>query len=293
MKTEVKKLEGGKVEINIEVSGEIVKNKFDEVFKKIGQEAKVPGFRPGHVPQDMLEKKFLGHANEQVLKELVPELYDQAVKNESISVIDMPNITDVKLERESLVFKATVEVMPEINVKKYKGIKIEYKKSAVSADDIKRYLDSLKESHKVDAVDDNFARSLGYPSLAELESTIEKQLFLQKQNEQRQKIETGLIDSVLKDLDFKIPETLVSRQLEDLLRQTKIDFAMKGIPREKIEKEEDNLRKNLEPEARRQVQVYLVLAEIAKKENIANDDHMPHHVIELLFKEADWKVLEG
>ena len=55
MKTEVKKIDNSTREINVEVTGDVVKNKFEDVFKRISQEAKVPGFRPGHAPRDMLE----------------------------------------------------------------------------------------------------------------------------------------------------------------------------------------------------------------------------------------------
>ena len=58
MKTEVKKIDSTKREVSIEVSGEIVKNKFEDAFKKLGKEAKVPGFRVGNVPRDILEKNF-------------------------------------------------------------------------------------------------------------------------------------------------------------------------------------------------------------------------------------------
>ncbi|MFH1355282.1 MAG: trigger factor family protein, partial [Candidatus Omnitrophota bacterium] len=64
MKTEVKKIDSTKREINVEVSGETVKNKFEDVFKKIGKEAKVPGFRPGNAPRDILEKHYSANAHE-------------------------------------------------------------------------------------------------------------------------------------------------------------------------------------------------------------------------------------
>ena len=289
MKTEVKRIDGSKVEVNIEVTGDVVKNKFEDVFKKINQEAKVSGFRPGHVPRDILEKNFSHHAHEQVLKELIPELYDEVVKKESIDVVELPEISDVKLDRGSLSFKAVVEVLPEIKLNEYKGIKLNYKKIEVSADDIKRNIDTLKESRKADNLDDDFAKALGYPNLAELENAVQRQIFLQKENQQRQKLESELIESVTKGLDFKLPQSLVNRQLQDMLRHAKVDLAMKGIPREKVDEQEKEMLKNLEPEARRQVQVYLVLSAIAKKENIAIDDNMPRKVIELLFKAADWK----
>ena len=289
MKTEVKKIDGTKRSINVEVAGEVVKNKFEEVFKKIGQEAKVSGFRPGHAPRDVIEKNFSSTANELVLKDLIPDLYNKAIEKEALDVIDMPNISEVKLDRNNLSFRAEVEIRPEINLGNYKGVKISYKKIEISPDDIKRNLDSLKESRKIDNIDDNFAKSLGYPSLPELEKSIEKQLFIQKQNQQRKSIEEKLIEDIIKDLDFKVPQVLVSRQLEELKRQVKLDMALKGVPKEKIQEQENNLNAELSEEAKKQIKVYLVLLEIAKKVNIPQDDHMSQSVVEFLFREADWK----
>lgn len=291
MKIEVKKLDGTNREIIVEVAGEVVKNKFEEVFKKIGQEAKVPGFRPGHAPRDMLEKHYAQAVHEQVLKELVPDVYNEALAKEDLDVIELPQITDVKLDREALSFKATVEISPEIEVKNYKGIKVNYKKVSVTAEEIKRSVDSIKESRKIDSVDDALAKSLGYPNVAELEKALERQIFLHKENQERQRVESELIESVMKGLDFKLPESLVNRQLEDMVRQAKIDLAMRGMPRDKIEEQDKELRKNLEAEAGNQVKVYLVLAEIAKREKIAIDDHMPRKVMEFLLKEAEWNTL--
>lgn len=290
MKSEVKKLDSSKVEINIELTSETVKNKFDEVFQKIGKEAKVPGFRPGNAPRDLIEKNFSQIAHEQVLKELIPEAYDEAVKKGTLDVIDMPDISEVKLDRNSLSFKATVEVSPEIKLKEYKGVKINYKRVEVTGDDVKRHIDALKESRKAEAADDNLAKAIGYPSLAELEKVLQMQAFIQKENQQRTKIENELIETITKDIEFKVPGSLVERQLQELLRHTKVDLAMKGMPREKIEEQEKEMEKNLRPEAEKQVRIYLVLSAIAKKENIPVDDHMPRKVLELLFKEANWQV---
>lgn len=289
MKTEVKKVDSIKREISVEVSGDIVKNKFEEVFKKITQEAKVPGFRPGHVPRDIIEKQFSSHAHEQVIKELVPNLYNEAIGKEKLDVIELSQISDVKLDRSTLFFKATVEISPEITVKNYKGIKVNYKKVTVTPDEIKRNIDSLKESRKIDTVDDSFAKSVGYPDLAELEKAMERQIFIQKENQQRQKIEDEIIENLTKDLDFKLPESLVNRQLQDMLRHAKVDLAMKGVPREKVDEQEKELLKNLEPGAKKEVKVYLVLAEIAKKENITLDERMPSRVMEFLLREANWQ----
>lgn len=290
MKTEVKKVDANIRELNVEINGDVVKNKFEDIFKRIGQEAKVPGFRPGHAPRDILEKNYAGLAHEQVLKELVPDIYNDAVNKEGLDVIELPEISEVKLERNSLSFKAKVEVSPEIDVHDYKGIKIVYKPVGVDSDEIKRAIDSLKESRKIDNADDSLARSLGYPSLAELEKVLEKQIFIQKENAERQKVEGEIIESLVKGLDFKSPQSLVKRQLEDMLRQAKVDLALKGIPRDKIEEQDKKMREELEPQAHSQVKVYLVLSAIARKENIAQDDHMPRRVMEFLLREANWNI---
>jgi FKBP-type peptidyl-prolyl cis-trans isomerase (trigger factor) len=292
MKTEVKNIDSLKKELSISVEGDIVKNKFEDVFKKIGKEAKVKGFRPGHLPRDILEKEFSTLACEQVLKELIPELYSETLEKERLPVLDLLRISDVKLERFRLSFKAEVEIAPEIAVKNYKELKICYKKIKVTADEIKRNIDSLKESRKIDALDDNCAKGLGYLNLEELERAIERQISVQKENAQHNELERQIIEQLTRDLDFKLPQSLVNRQLEDLVRHAKMDMALYGIPKEKIAEQENELRKELEPQAKNQVKVYLILSAIAKKENMVLDEQMPHKVMEFLFKEASWEFRE-
>ncbi|MFH1281168.1 MAG: trigger factor [Candidatus Omnitrophota bacterium] len=288
MKTEVKKLDSTKREINVAISGELVKNKFDEVFAQIGKEAKVPGFRPGKAPRDILEKHYASNAHEQVLKELVPDIYNQAISAEKLDVIELPRITDVKLDRSNLSFKAVVEVTPEITVKDYKHQLINYKVISVSNDEVKRQIDSVKESRKAEILDDKFSRSLGYPDLTELEKAVERQIFFMKENQERQRIENELIENITKGLEFKLPAGLVERQTQDMLRQTKIDLAMKGLARDKIDEQEKMLLERIKPGAAKQVKIYLILSQIAKKENIVIDDHMPAKVMEFLLREANW-----
>ncbi len=90
-------------------------------------------------------------------------------------------------------------------------------------------------------------------------------------------------------MDFKLPQSLVSRQIQDMRKASKLDLAIKGIPRDNIEQQEKMLLEGIEPEAKKQVKLYLILAQIAKKENIPIDDRMPAKVTEFLLQEADWQ----
>jgi len=290
MKTEIKKMDSTIREITVEVSGDIVKNKFDSAFKQIGTQAKYPGFRPGHVPREILERKFYAAAHEIVMKELLPEVYNKAVEQEKLDVVALPEFSDVKLDQSALSFKAKVDVSPEIKLGEYKGIKLDYKRISVDADEINRNLETIKESRKAEAADDGLARSLGYPDMEELKKALERQIALRKENQQRQSVEGALLEGLSGKLDFKLPQPLIDRQLNDMLRQTKMDLAMKGVPADKLESEEAELRKKLEPEAKAQVKMYLVLSEVAKKEKIEEDEHLPRKVIEFLMKNAEWKI---
>jgi FKBP-type peptidyl-prolyl cis-trans isomerase (trigger factor) len=290
MKREVKKIDSTAREINIEISGDAVKNKFEEVFAKIAKEAKVAGFRPGHAPRNIIEKHYSSYAHEQVLKELVPDVYGRAIQEEKLEVIEMPEISEVRLDRGRLSFKAVVSVSPEVAIKNYKGIKLDYQKAEVSPEEIKRNMESLRESRKVDALDDNFARSLCYPALIDLEKAVQRQILTQKENILRQNAENQIIESLLKQVNFNLPRSMVKRQLQELVRQAKLSLALKGESREKLDEQEKEMFKELEPEADRQVRIYLVLSEIAKKENIPPDENMTRKVMELLLREANWEV---
>jgi FKBP-type peptidyl-prolyl cis-trans isomerase (trigger factor) len=169
---------------------------------------------------------------------------------------------------------------------------VRYKKVALAHDELKRSLDSLKEMRKADVLDDAFARSMGYPGIAELEKVLERRILTQKDTQNRQQAEQQILEQLEKGIDVKLPSSLVNKRLQELVKQTELDLALKGVPREKLLEEEKNLYKDLEPDARKQVQTYLIFAEIAKRENIPDDDHMPNKVMEFLFREAKWELTE-
>lgn len=293
MKVNVKKIDQNKRELSIEVNGDIVSKKFEDVYGQIAKEAKVPGFRPGKAPRDILEKHYSDIAHEEVLKSLIPEVYDKAIETEKLDVIDLPKISDVKLDKNNLSFTATVEIKPEIKVKDYKGIKINYKEIEVTAEEVKAKLDAIKESRKIENIDDAFAKSLGYPTVSELEKTLKNQIYIQKENEQRMKIEQEIIKHLVNGANFNLPVSLVERQLKDMVSRSKVELALRGVSQEDIQKQEDKLNQQLEPEAQERVKIYLVLEAIAKKENIALNEQMPSKTMEFLLREANWQKQGG
>lgn len=286
MKVEAKKLDASKVQLDIEVPQETVKNKFEEVYEKVGKEARIPGFRPGKAPRDILEKHHGRLIQDEVIKGLIPEAYRGSIEREKIDVVEMPEISQVKLESHILSFRAVVEVKPQIEIKDYKNIKLKYKKIAVGPQEIDKSLDSFKESHKISALDDKFAKGLGYITLADMRSSIERRLLTQKEDELRRQLQEDMLKQILDKARFRVPPSLIAQRLEELVKDAKVQLALRQVPREQIASHDEKLRKELLPEAESQVKTFLVLEAIAKKENIADTEHLTQRTIEFLLSEA-------
>jgi len=271
-----KQKKDNKVALDVEIPKEMVQKKYDEVYAQMGKEAKVPGFRPGKAPRNVLEQHHGAVAREEVIKGLVSESYDKSIKEEKIDVIDLPQISEVRFENDILTYKAEVEVKPEIKIKQYKGLKLKKDEVKASAKDVEAALEDLKKE-RAGVDDERLAKSLGYRSAGELKDCLEKQIFLKKENEARAKLEKEIIEKVLKNTSFKVPETLVVRRAHELEHQAMDQMAKYGMNEEQIKKRIEEYKPKFAAEAQEQVRVFLVLETIGRLEG------------ELLFAEAEWQ----
>src|SRR5690349_11480627 len=98
MKVEVKKVDTLKRELKFEVPRDRVTKAMDGIYEEIGKHAKVKGFRPGKVPRSLLVTSHGKLAQEETIKQLIPQVYHEAVEKEKLNPIDLPEITDVSLK---------------------------------------------------------------------------------------------------------------------------------------------------------------------------------------------------
>src|SRR3954463_16584275 len=73
--------------VSVEIPEERIKEKLAEQFKELRSQAAIPGFRVGHAPQKLIEKRFAGDVKDQVRRALVSESYEQALEKNSLQVI--------------------------------------------------------------------------------------------------------------------------------------------------------------------------------------------------------------
>ncbi|MGN6627189.1 MAG: trigger factor [Tepidisphaeraceae bacterium] len=118
-------------------------------FKELRGQAALPGFRPGRVPQKLLEKKFTKDVREQVTRTLLQESYQQAVEKNNLQVVGEPDFEsqdELKLpESGDLSYSFSIEVQPEFTVPDLGSIEIKKPKIEVKDEHIQQALANLRE----------------------------------------------------------------------------------------------------------------------------------------------------
>jgi len=146
MKTKIKNNTNCECFFEVEIPNKMVQEITKLVYARIRKYAKIPGFRMGNAPQDLLEKYHGEQAKEEVLKRLIPDGYRRALEEHKITPVSLPEITDVLFEKDrNLTFKAKVEVHPQFKLKKYKGIRVKAGKVKVDDSEVDDTLKRLRE----------------------------------------------------------------------------------------------------------------------------------------------------
>ncbi|MDX2472001.1 MAG: trigger factor [SAR324 cluster bacterium] len=130
-----------KKKLTITVPNTEVKAAYDKVYHSLKGKVKVKGFRPGKMPQAMMEKRFKRHMAEEAMETLVPEYYQKAMEQEKLVPAIRPVYNDLEIDKSSpLVFSATVEVWPEVKLPKADKFKLKKTEIKASKDEIETQL---------------------------------------------------------------------------------------------------------------------------------------------------------
>jgi len=112
--------------IEVEASVEDVAKAFQQVTKRYTKLARIPGFRAGKVPPSLIKSRFAKEVRQEVLESLVSDRFRKALQEQNIQPVSQPQISELLLaEGAPLKFKATFEVLPEINIDGYDSLKVE------------------------------------------------------------------------------------------------------------------------------------------------------------------------
>ena len=148
MNVKVENAEGkNEVKLTFNVEAEKFEEAMKKVYTKTAKYFNIPGFRRGKAPMQLVERQY-GSAifYEDAFNELVPDIYDEAIKENKIEAVSRPNIDIVQMEKgKELIFTATVETKPEVELGKYKGIEIKKIEYNTTDKDIEHELGHMAE----------------------------------------------------------------------------------------------------------------------------------------------------
>lgn len=151
MKVKIDKKEKSQVVLEFTMEAEEFSKALDKAFEKNQKHFKVPGFRNGKVPRNVVEKVYgEGVLYESIIEDTVDEEYLKAVKENNLEIVARPEL-DIKQigSGKDFVYTITTYVKPEINVKQYKGLEIKKVEAKVAAADVNAEIEKVREKNAV------------------------------------------------------------------------------------------------------------------------------------------------
>lgn len=295
MEVNVKKIDKLKHKLDIKVAGKDFTDKKNKFYSEASKKLKVPGFRPGKAPLDVVKKHHQKTLQDEFIKQHLPVIYQQALEESKISPAGMPQVSDLKVTEDALSFTAEVETQPQIEVKDniYKGIKIKDQKikpdSKQIQDMIKKFKEEVKKITEKELDGQQLAKWASYPDMDSFKDAIETQLHLDSLQKRRQNIDNQIKTHLLKSVKTEVPSAEVKRYHQQLINRQMQQLQQQGIKEEDLKKYRDDFEKKLEPLAKDEVKFFYILRAVAKKEGIKEDKKMAEAVLGLILSEAVFK----
>ena len=146
MNVTVEQLAPCKKLMRVEVEAQKVDETFETVTKDFRREARLPGFRPGKAPREMVVRMYDKEIQEEAKRKLISEAYRKAVEEQKLDVLGRPDIEEIQFSRgQPLQFAATIETAPEFELPEYKGLPVRREVRNVSEADVERAVNLLRE----------------------------------------------------------------------------------------------------------------------------------------------------
>lgn len=133
-------------ELEIEIPAEVVEKETQRVTREFTRLARIPGFRPGKAPAELVRRRFWDDIKSEVLHSLIPSSLQNAFREGNLNPVGNPSIAELQFEpAKPLRFKASFEVLPEFTLGEFKGLSVEAAKVEVTDQDVERELERLRE----------------------------------------------------------------------------------------------------------------------------------------------------
>jgi len=134
--------------IEVDAPAADVDKAFRQVTRRYAKIARIPGFRAGKVPESLIKSRFAKEVRQEVLESLLSDKFRSALEAQHLQPISQPQVSELQLtEGQPLKFKATFEVLPDINVEGYNTISVERPDSALTDEEYQAELEGVLDHH--------------------------------------------------------------------------------------------------------------------------------------------------
>jgi trigger factor len=148
-KSEVKEVGPCKLQIRVEIAAERVKEEIDHKYKDLNDSMALPGFRKGHAPRNVLERKFGKALLDDLKFEMMSGSFEEVKEEKKLEPVGEPELEADKIsveEGKPFVYEMKIEVRPTFEIKNYEGIKVSKPAITVEEKDVEAVLKGFQES---------------------------------------------------------------------------------------------------------------------------------------------------
>ena len=132
--------------VQVSVPVETVRDAEDKAARRYASSVRLPGFRPGKAPANMVRKKFADAIRQEALEALVRDAYKEVVEKQDLKVASQPHVHDLKFEEgKPLTFEIHFEVRPTLELARTSGFRVTRRKAVINDETVRDQIESIRD----------------------------------------------------------------------------------------------------------------------------------------------------
>lgn len=163
-------------QLTVKVPVGVLQSKVEKRIREVAKTARVDGFRKGKVPVSYIRSQYGAGIQQEVINDVIRDTVFEAINEQKVRAVGVPNIDDAKLENDFLVYTASVETFPEVEVKGLSEIEVERQIATVSDADVDTMIENLQKQRQTFETKDGEA-SDGDQVVIDFEGSIDGEKF--------------------------------------------------------------------------------------------------------------------
>ncbi len=136
-----------KKSVEVEIPADRITNEAQRVTTEFSRQAKLPGFRPGKIPANVIRSRFAKEIQDEVMQRLLPLSFREAIAEKNVEPVGDPELEriDAYIEGAPVKYKANFEVKPHIQLGDYRGLEVDDEKIEVTDKDVDEMIERLRD----------------------------------------------------------------------------------------------------------------------------------------------------